>query len=66
MFGNVNVKIKVIYSDKGEWYLKLKEGGKFIVSGYAHTEGEVKEKRDLIEQARQLGRDMAKSLKNTP
>ena len=49
-----------------DWCFALKQGGKFIVSGYAHTEGEVKEKTDIIEQARQLGRNMAKSLKITP
>lgn len=48
-----------------DWCFNLKEGGKFIVSGYAHTEGEVKEKDHLVEQARQLGRDMANSLKTT-
>lgn len=48
-----------------DWCFDLQKDGKFIVSGYAHTEGEVKEKTDLVEQARQLGRDMARSLKNT-
>jgi nitrate reductase NapAB chaperone NapD len=48
-----------------DWRFELKEGGKFIVSGYAHMEGEVKEKIDFVEQARQMGRDMVKSLKNS-
>ena len=49
-----------------DWCVDLKKDSKFIVSGYAHTEGEVKENTDFVEQAKQLGNDMANSLKNTP
>lgn len=46
-----------------DWCFDIKEGGKFTVSGYAHTAGEVMEKTDFVEEARQLGRQMAASLK---
>jgi hypothetical protein len=45
-----------------DWCFDIKAGRKFIVSGYAHTAGEVIDKIDLIEQAKQLGRNMAKGL----
>ena len=46
-----------------DWCFDIKESGKFTVSGYAHTEGEVRRKPDLIEDARQLGRQMVRYLK---
>jgi len=45
-----------------DWCFDIKEGGKFTVSGYANTAGEVEGKPDLVEQARHLGRQMAESL----
>ena len=46
-----------------DWCFDIKESGKFTVSGYAHTAGEVSDKPDLIEEAKQLGRQMAQYLK---
>jgi multimeric flavodoxin WrbA len=49
-----------------DWNFKIKEGGKFIISSYANEPGEVKANLSLVEQARQLGRQMAESLKEVP
>ncbi len=45
-----------------DWSFDIKEGGKFIVSGYASEPGEVKTNPSLVEAAKRLGRQMADSL----
>jgi multimeric flavodoxin WrbA len=46
-----------------DWNFNLKEDSKFIVSGYALDPGDVKDNSILLENARQLGRQMATLLK---
>ena len=41
-----------------DWSFSLKDGGKFIVTGYANKLGEAKNNLPLVEQARMLGRQM--------
>ena len=46
-----------------DWCFNIEPDRKFIVSGYAHKVGEAKENLILVEEARQLGINMAESLK---
>ena len=44
-----------------DFSFSIKKGRKFIVSGYAHKLGEVRNNSALVEKARQLGRQMVTS-----
>ena len=46
-----------------DWCFDIKTGRIFIVSGYAHKLGDVRKNLPLVEEARELGRQMAESLK---
>ena len=45
------------------WCFNIKTSSKFIVSGYAHKVGDVKNNLTLVEEVRQLGKNIAESLK---
>ena len=46
-----------------DWCFDIQRGRKFIVSGYAHKLGDARNNLALVEKAKQLGRQMAESLK---
>jgi multimeric flavodoxin WrbA len=48
-----------------DWCFDIKKGSKFIVSGYAHELGDARKNRALVEEARELGRQMVASLKES-
>jgi multimeric flavodoxin WrbA len=47
-----------------DWSFDITEDRKFIVSGYANEVGDARKNEKLLEDARDLGRRMAASLKN--
>lgn len=46
-----------------DWSFNIKKNGKFIVSGYANRPGEITDNLPVVEEAREIGRQMVASLK---
>jgi hypothetical protein len=40
------------------WTFRVPQANRFVVTGYAAKAGEIRNQPDVIEQARQLGRNM--------
>lgn len=48
-----------------DWWFDIKKDRIFVVSGYANKLGDAKKNLTLVQQAKELGIEMAESLKGT-